>query len=279
MTEKTNPSAVVDSIGSQTDGTVTSTSSSNQEASHLSPEGDILFSPEDFATGSDPDNDQDDSMDEVQSKTSDQFKIKFNGQEETLTREQMVELAQKGRNYDHVFQEKEALKNSEELKVLSQLAKESGYDDTKSYVEAMKQMSVQSKIDKRVAELEASGWDRDQAKYVADLEIKAQTTKPTQNSANDGNKVLEDDFNALLNAYPETRKYTSPDQYPPEFKEMLVNGEKPVVAYSKYLANKADAERKVAEQNAQNKQRDPGSFRSTQNDSGKDNFLDGLFGK
>lgn len=279
MTEQTNPSAVAGNSSTEGTSTAQATQNTNQNTSHLSPDGDIVFSPEDFGTGLDPENDTDDNTTPKQSKPTDQFKIKYNGQEETLTYEQMIELAQKGRNYDHVFQEKEALKNSEELKVLSQLAKESGYEDTKSYVEAMRQMSVQSKIDKRVAELEASGWDRDQAKYVADLEMKAQTTQPPQSSANDGNKELEDDFNALLNAYPETRKFTSPDQYPPEFKEMLVNGEKPVVAYSKYLANKADAERRIAEQNAQNKQRDPGSFKSTQNDGGKDNFLDGLFGK
>lgn len=268
MTEKTTQSAVENS---------SVVSSDPSSVADTSPTGDIVFSAEDF----DLDNDQDDQLDstEQQDNQKQLFKIKYNGKEEALTLEQMVELAQKGKNYDHVNQEKEALKNSEEMKVLAELAKENGYESTKAFTDAMKQQSLNSKIDKRMADLERQGYDREQAKYVAELELKAQATSQPKAVADNGNKQLEEDFDALLNAYPETKEFTSPEQYPEEFKQMLLNGEKPVVAYSKYLANKADAERKLAEQNAQARQRDTGSFKTGQSDGAQEDFLSGLFGK
>ena len=53
----------------------------------------------------------------AEEKTEDQgnqlFTLKFLGQDKTVTRDEMIELAQKGANYDHILNERNALKENQ----------------------------------------------------------------------------------------------------------------------------------------------------------------------
>lgn len=216
--------------------------------------------------------------DNKEASVEDKIKIKYNGKDEEYNLDQIKELAQKGRNYDHVFQEKESLKNSEEMKILSEIAKSSGYKDTKEFIKSMKETLDNEEFNKRVEDLENQGYEKEQAKYVAELEReKARATESTKTE--EGQDALVNDFSDLLEAYPETRDFKDFDSYPEEFKNMVNDGIKPLVAYSKYLVQKQKLDGEVALKNADAINRDSGSFKTGESDGKKDPFLEGLFSK
>lgn len=247
---------------------------------------DIVFSPEDFVDTPDQNDeddvddteDNDDGDEPKQTKQTSGIKVKFNGKEEILPIEKAVEYAQKGMNYDHVAQERDALKNSPELMILKELAEESGLPDAKTFVETLRNNTIQAKKDARTQELMDNGYDRKQAEYVADLEIKAKMAEKGQTPPPAKSNDKTDDFKELLEAYPEARKYPDFDSYPPEVKEAILKGEKPIVAYSKYLAQKAETDAQIARQNELSKASDTGSLGTKETGEKKDDFLSGLFG-
>jgi hypothetical protein len=237
---------------------------------------DFAFVAEDFSSVNEPDIDTQDTSATPATETANKFKIKYNGQDEEYSLDQLTELAQKGRNYDHVFQEKESLKNAPELLALRNIAKEMGHEDVKTFLGELQENAKQLRLEKRATELEDQGYEHEQALYVAGLELeKAQIAASKQ--AAEAPDPLVDSFNEMLEAYPETRNYKSFDEYPQEFKDMVNSGTKPIVAYAKHLTAKAEAERQLALQNASVKQRDSGSFKTGESDTKKDPFLEALF--
>ena len=52
--------------------------------------------------------------------------IKYNGEQMSLDKQRATELAQKGMNYDHVYEELKRLRENPELEKLNKLAKAAG---------------------------------------------------------------------------------------------------------------------------------------------------------
>ena len=239
---------------------------------------DLPFSPDDDLVN-EPEDATDDSGDqngtgEGDVQNQETFTIKFNGKEETLTKEQIIELAQKGKNYDHVFNEKEQLKNSEEMKALARLAKDSGYANTKEFIAALDESAGSSKLQKRISELEDEGYDPKQAKYVAELEMKSAQTQTAQPDPQQAQAEMDGKaFDDLLEAFPEAREFKTLEEYPQEFQDAVANGVKPVVAYAKFVAGKATNDKRVKDQNAAAKARDTGSLKTLESDNQQDPFL------
>lgn len=87
------------------------------------------------------------------------FKIKYLGNEEELTLEQMTELAQKGRNYDHVVEERDRLKgeSGRQRDFLQKLADRAGVsiDEQIDLTEAMWLMDEEAEKGNTLTEAEA----------------------------------------------------------------------------------------------------------------------------
>lgn len=114
------------------------------------------------------------------------FKIKYNGNEEELTLDQMTELAQKGRNYDHVREERDNLrgKSGRYESFLQKLADKAGVsiDEQIDLTEAMWLMDEEAEKGNSLTEAEAllrvqrnrnevQSEQETQAESKADLEI------------------------------------------------------------------------------------------------------------
>lgn len=143
-----------------------------------------------------PDDDHDETEAEEEDKSEEPgaeteeanqlFKIKYNGNEEELTLDQMTELAQKGRNYDHVREERDNLrgKSGRYESFLQKLADKAGVsiDEQIDLTEAMWLMDEEAEKGNSLTEAEAllrvqrnrnevQSEQETQAESKADLEI------------------------------------------------------------------------------------------------------------
>ena len=254
-------------------------------AGETEPEPDEPEEPEDAQPEAEPDNDSDNSEEqtpEAEEKTEEGhqlFKINYLGKEEELTLDQMTELAQKGRDYDHVRQERDQLKtansgNDRKMAFLEDLAKRSG-------------LSVDEQIDKtRALWLQVDEADKgNEISEEEALERVKKTKTETKAAAQDtnesgGGKALSDEnINRFLAVYPNVKA----EEIPQEVWDNCIklNGDL-LSAYLVYenkqlKAGKAkteEAEQKKA-QNQKNENRSTGSRRTAGSGKLTDSFDEG----
>lgn len=198
-------------------------------------------------------------------------KLKVNGEEKEyeFSDEELVEKLQKGINYDKKVSELEALKNSDLMKTLSELAKEENVKP-EDYVKSIRESKLKTKIESRVKELEAEGMKPELALKYAEMELKqpvAQKDDP-----------LEKAFLELYEEFPETKNLKELTEYPQEVVEAIQQGKNPVVAYSKWQVKETKRLAELEQTNKANQVKDTGSL--TTKDSGKpvDDVLQGFRG-
>jgi hypothetical protein len=253
------------------------------EKTNPSESTELNFSPQDF-TPEELNSPNEGAEETAEPSTSDKtaelqkHKIKYNGADEEYTLDDLKMLAQKGRNYDHVLQERDSAKNSQEMQILADLAKNAGMKDVATFVKELQKNYLDMKIENRVRQLESEGLPTEHAKRMAELELKADSGKQVQEQQAQPDEGV-DAFVELMSEFPETQEWKSLSDFPPEVRKMIDEGKKPIVAYTKYLAQKAEQEKAVALQNKQAIERDTGSFKSGKTEK-PDDFLAGLgFGK
>lgn len=201
---------------------------------------------------------------------SESYKIKYNGKEEEYPLDQLLNLAQKGRNYDHILQERDSLKNSEEFAILSQLAKEAGKKDGKEFLKELKATLEKSKFDERLEALIKEGAKPEHARRLVEMELKQGAV--THEEPN----PLVEQFSELFKEFPETKDWKDLSEYPEEVQKMIEEGKSPLVAYSKYIASSKEKELLIAKQNEEAKARDIGSLKTSEGDKKEDDFLKGF---
>lgn len=233
---------------------------------------------------------------EAQEKTEDTqlFKVKHLGQEIELTMEQMIENAQKGLDYDRIRQDRDTLKSSRKMQLLEDLARDSGYDDVDAFVENFYENLEESRVIERAEQLSAErGIDFETAAEIAKMERENEKLKKTMQEAEkvkaksaDRQKQAVNDFNALFSKFPEIKEqYTSFDKLPESFRQKIIQGEQPLLAWNNYLLELKDMELKQKEKeletvknNQKNKKRSVGSAKGAGQAKETDDFLKGLFG-
>ncbi|MGE4485352.1 MAG: hypothetical protein AB7C97_09625 [Oscillospiraceae bacterium] len=201
---------------------------------------------------------------------TDQFKLKYLGEDKTVTREEAAALAQKGMDYDRIRGKLEAAenlaKNGEHMQFLQELAQRQGVtipeliDRTRALYLAGKEnidMSVAlGRVKNQRLERELkSEKDRLQQKKTQDTEKQEAARKRQQ------------DISEFLRAYPGTKDF---NHIPNEVWTAVRGGEKMVSAYARYenrrLASqlsKLSGELEAERQNSKNKGRTTGSQSST----------------
>ena len=191
------------------------------------------------------------------------FTIRYRGQEEQLTREQLITMAQKGRDYDTVRTERDNLKTQQE-------ANAAAVDLVKSYAQRMN-MTVPQYLDWcRTQELLKSGLNEQQAAQTLQME-KRQADLDAQEARINAQKAQQDtllqqtkakqearkkDFDAFMAAYPGV----GPDSIPKEVWAKVEQGDTLMNAYTMHENARLKAELAALQQNKTNQQKSPGSL-------------------
>lgn len=201
------------------------------------------------------------------------FDLRYLGETKTVTREEVITLAQKGLNYDKVVQERNDMR-AEHSKLkgyesfLEELAREGGLtidalmDETRAETLAQREG-----IDKSVA-LQRVKLDRDKKAFQAEKQ-KATADQQAEVAAR---QRQEDNFLRFIKAYPDV----DPKTIPQEVWKAYGDGADLVNTYAAYENKQLKERLKEAEsaleterQNAKNKERSIGSQKSSGSDSHK----------
>lgn len=224
----------------------------------------------------------DKAEDKTAEKETDQFTLKHLDETKTVSREEVVTLAQKGMDYDRLKAKSEerfmALESEKKLaetriSIFDEIAKRGGFRDVDELVENIQaeQLAEQIGTDKETA-LKQVRLEKKE-KELLEKEQRLTTEKTSRNKVDDDARAFIDkhpsvDFNAI----------------PKEVWDKVNSGESLLNAYDEFMTEKAQnelsaenerlkAELEAAKKNADNKSRSTGSATSAGKDSVSDPWL------
>lgn len=197
------------------------------------------------------------------------YKVKFRGEEQELPVSQLVTLAQKGMNYDHLLEQNKQLAVGQKgVDLLTRYARGAGmeFDAFVSYLEKnLQQQEVQKLMDER-------GIDEATAAEIIGLRAD-KAAKEEKTAEQKKQEEMRSDLLALLEVYPDVR------QLPPEVVEMTRTGMKPLTAYAIWDAQQArkaerEAQTKIdaKERAEENRKKAVGSARGSEKTKDRDLF-------
>lgn len=192
------------------------------------------------------------------------FKIKYNGQEQELPVSQLVTLAQKGMNYDHVYGELNQLRGAREFSVLDRLAAQNSMT-REQYVRALEQQMQES----RVQEQTAKGIPEDVARRLITLE-QERNQRLERERQMQAEAVRQRQFTELAREYPGIK------EFPQEVIEAIARGETPLNAYRAWDLKQMRQKLETYEKNAEVKAKTPGSASGELPQEDPDGFMDGF---
>ena len=184
---------------------------------------------------------------ETEVRSEDSFTLKYMGEEKSVTREEIVDLAEKGMNYDKVKGQLEAARNdlrdyervradlskrNEQLQFLEEIAK----DQNMSLDELIENTQVQV-MQKR------TGKDVEVCRGIVANERRARELQAQQaavTSAKDQNAKRDADIAEFMKAYPELA--SDPKNVPQEVWDAVNRGESLLSAYRAYEVKTLRAE-------------------------------------
>lgn len=195
------------------------------------------------------------------------FKIKYNGNEEELTLDQMTELAQKGRNYDHVREERDNLrgKSGRYESFLQKLADKAGVsiDEQIDLTEAMWLMDEEAEKGNSLTEAEAL------------LRVQRNRNEVQSEQETPAESKADAEISRFMKAYPDVRAENIPKEV---WDEVNQNEGNLLGAYQAWENRqlKAEIEKlKKEAHNERNAQRSTGPRKSSGANKVKDAFDEG----
>lgn len=195
-------------------------------------------------------------------------KVIYNGQEFELTVDELITNAQKGMNYDHVYEQLQNLKNSPALSVLERYAKRSGMN-IEQYAQYLENLETQQ----RVNTITAEGVPEAMAKRLVELEDKERVREEKEQSNQEFIRKQRE-YGEFLKAFPDA----SINQIPEEVWNMTREGMGLVPAYAMYENKRMKTTIQQYEQNEKNKEKSVGSIKGDSSEANADAFLEGLLG-
>lgn len=190
-----------------------------------------------------------------------QFTVRFNGEDRVLSREEMIQNAQKGLNYDHVLQERDALRNDRTFALIDRFAKESGLSRAE-YLDQLEGIAAQQKVR---AEMQR-GVPEETARRLVSMRSATERAQQVRRQAQ------QQEVAAFVRAYPEVR------EFPPEVLSRISSGEPVLSAYRAWENEQLRAQLSAAKQNDKNRQTAVGSARGDGAGETPDDFLAGFDG-
>lgn len=208
--------------------------------------------------------------------------IKYNGAEEHLTKEQAIELAQKGRNYDKINQRYQA--QEPVMRVIQEQAQRANLS-LEEYVDRLSEFQKQSEINQIASDYKSQHPDADddtvnayaEAAYQNELNEQAFAEQQEQADALAAREQsAKEQLQAFMNEYPDVDVMTLPD----EVKANIDQGGMSLLdAYRAYDLKLTKAALAAERKNAQNRNSSVGNVTdNTGETGGEDSFLQGLLG-
>lgn len=195
------------------------------------------------------------------------FEITYLGNKETYTREQMTELAQKGRNYDHVNTQNKELKS--ELESYKEFFK--ALDPDHSAEEIMDNALARVLADKEKVDISVA-----QQRIKLDRERKQlEKSQREEREKAEAEQARQESFRKFADSHPDLKA----TDIPKEVWERVGNGEDLSTAYDSYenkqlkeQLKKLQADLEAEKQNSKNASRSTGSSKSAGNSRKKSTF-------
>lgn len=241
----------------------------------------------DGTTEAEPDGEKSDkAADEAkpENKESDEghqlFTLKFLGEEKTVTRDEVIQLAQKGANYDHVVTDRDTLREENaKLKPYESFLKELA-DNSKTDIPTLMETTRAHLL---MNKAEAEGKEMTEEQAIRQIRLDAREAEIAAKEAAESEKKQAEQpeetkeekqqkaFAAFLAEYPEV----DPNSIPQEvWAEYNTTGDL-LSAYRKHEIKQLRLENEQLKQNEKNKQRSTGSRRSAGATTPKDAFDEG----
>jgi hypothetical protein len=157
-------------------------------------------------------------------KADDDFlTIRYNKADMKLTREKAVELAQKGANYDHIYQELQSYRDGPIGKAIKSYADAAGMSVEK-YAEMMMEQQRAAEEKQALQELQEQYPDAPEELLKEHVQLKLGEKKANAASAAETRRAQE--WAEALAEYPDTK----PDSVPQDVHDAVANGMKPLDA-------------------------------------------------
>lgn len=209
------------------------------------------------------------------------LKIKYNGAEETLTKEKAIEYAQKGRNYDKIMQRLNALENDTSRKVFEAQAQASGLT-LEQYADRLQKLQQEIQIRNISSEFKKNNPDATdeiasqyaRAQYQNQVNAMAQRQALAAQQAEQANQQrAASQVEAFMHEYPDVDIEKLPEEVVMDINQ---NGETLLSAYRSYenreMRKALDAERK----RTANVKKATGRLNESVGTESADPFIDGL---
>lgn len=259
-----------DGDGNQTEPTETEETSQEQGSAH----------------GEDEQAHEDTAADEQPGTEEPMLDLKYNKETKKYTRQQVIELAQKGLNYDHVTEQRDRLQqenadlakfrdeNSAILDTLRAAAEASGKSVPEYLTSIRTNLLVAQGISPETARERILREDAEQR-----LHSKQKAEEAAASSKRDAEQRQKDDIARFQKKY----KDVDPKTIPQEVWEAVRGGELLTDAYGDYQRRELERQLREANEklairakNESNRQKSLGSLQSTKQETGKDPFLEGF---
>jgi hypothetical protein len=137
------------------------------------------------------------------------IRIKYNGSEMELSRDEAVTLAQKGMNYDKLTERLRSFENSEELKVLDAYARQNGMT-RKQYVKQLQTRQAESLVESEMREIKTRYPELPDAaaKELAEIKAAEKRREFEENEKQEAERLKQEQlrpWQEFSKAYPEIR--------------------------------------------------------------------------
>lgn len=210
--------------------------------------------------------------------------IRYNGADEALTKEQAIELAQKGRNYDKIYERYQALQNDPVRQLIEQQAQNAGLE-VNEYVNRLNQLQERSNLNRIAQQYKQShpGVDDNAALEYAQLAYQQERAskqqaeqQKLQTAANERQQFAQAQVRQFMTEYPDV----DITNLPVEVIDRINAGETLMSAYHAYENAELRKTLATLRRNEGNRVKSVGKVTATiANDVGDDPFVQGLFGK
>lgn len=216
------------------------------------------------------------------------IRVKYKGEEKELSAEEAVTYAQKGMNYDAIFNELQAAKTEAQelapfLQELDYWANESGMNRSE-YVKFLRDNRQTQILQNEMSGIRSQYPDLpdEVVKEMAELRCKGKETETAKLEEQRAEAKKNAEF-APWQRFIEVYGIIEPDEIPPDVMEYVNNGLSPIEAMQKHEINElkkqietANAQKRTEEKNRENKKRAMPSAASQAQPDAEDSFLSGM---
>jgi len=220
---------------------------------------------------------------EVKTEVNEPFlNIRYNKEDVALTKEEAIELAQKGKNYDNIYDKYNALNNQ-----IDKLAKYNNMDVAK-YISSLEDTQVKFEQNKEFKALKEKypNSDDDILQELANKHVQ-ERFESAISKANQEKQSLEDNHNAEIKRQVDLFKRHYPnleaDKLDPKVYDYMQDGYTLLEAYSLFRDGKSESMSKENESKAKvnainesNKSKSLGTLSNVENIEGEDDFFKGF---